>query len=92
MSFYKNFFTSIKNVFIVYHISCDHKYLVLHLDVCADYQCSNGGTCVLNNGSPKCDCTSGFNGNHCEKKGIEETKKNRLKYYRMIIINFWYGY
>ena len=66
----------------VYRISCLLKYQFLHLDACADYECSNGGTCVLDNESPKCDCLSGFLGVHCEKKGIKgETKK--IDYYRM---------
>lgn len=44
------------------------------LDACADYPCSNGGTCVENNGTPKCNCPTGFVGNHCETKGNSKIK------------------
>ena len=46
------------------------------LDVCADYQCSNGGKCVENNGTPKCNCPVGFSGINCEKKGITNNDSN----------------
>lgn len=33
---------------------------------CLSEPCLNGGTCTSNQGSYKCTCPSGFNGNNCE--------------------------
>ena len=38
-------------------------------DVCYHFACINRGHCVIENGNPKCSCTPGYSGQHCEVKG-----------------------
>ena len=38
-------------------------------DVCYHFACLNRGHCVIENGNPKCSCTPGYGGEHCEVKG-----------------------
>ena len=38
-------------------------------DVCYHFACLNRGHCVIENGNPKCSCTPGYSGEHCEVKG-----------------------
>ena len=50
--------------------------ILLFLDLCKDFgECKHNGKCVINKkGEAECECTSDFNGDHCEKKGVFNSK------------------
>ena len=52
-------------------------YLEAKADVCPDYNCKNGGTCVAKKETPECECPEAFEGDKCEK----EKKKGVLVSY-----------
>ena len=35
-------------------------------DKCVPPPCTNGGTCIIQNGQPHCNCLNGFSGPFCE--------------------------
>ena len=50
--------------YITYFSIFFQKYV---LDACATMECYNGGTCNIEEGTPKCSCHNGYNGTHCDK-------------------------
>jgi hypothetical protein len=58
----------------------DNDFLKFHwcifadVDECTEYEpCQNNGTCVNNNGSYTCICTTGWQGKHCDDGKIHCT-------------------
>ena len=39
---------------------------ITDINECSNNPCKNGATCVNLQGSYRCDCKSGYNGNNCE--------------------------
>ena len=37
------------------------------IGACDFYFCGNGGTCVIKDNEPSCDCSDGFKGEICEQ-------------------------
>ena len=69
-----------KNIYIyiyIYIYQHDKNYWFLKIEIfqcriiadkneCSANPCKNGATCVNLQGSYRCDCKSGYTGNHCE--------------------------
>ena len=43
---------------------------LLPKDVCAEFECKNGGSCSIVNEEPTCTCLIDFAGDHCESEFI----------------------
>ena len=39
---------------------------LLPSDICANFLCLRGSTCVVTERGPMCECPEGFKGQHCE--------------------------
>ena len=39
---------------------------LLPQDICANFLCLRGSTCVMTERGPMCECPEGFKGQHCE--------------------------
>ena len=60
-SFFRD--TKIAIIAILYWIS----------DKCVPPPCSNGGTCIIQNGQPHCNCPNGFSGLFCEISELDSS-------------------
>ena len=43
---------------------------LLPKDLCAEFECKNGGSCTVVNEKPTCTCLIDFAGDHCESEFI----------------------